>query len=79
MKMKYIAVAILFIGLVGLAGALVPPPPANQLLGIYDTTVNNFNETICRGCHTSTGSGGAFGGATAVSSPVTRGSSLFLL
>ena len=53
MKTKYIAVAILFIGLVGLAGALVPPPPANQLLGIYDTTVKNFNETICRGCHTS--------------------------
>jgi hypothetical protein len=53
MKMKYIAVAIFFIGLIGLAGALVPPPPANQLLGIYDTTVNNFNETICRGCHTS--------------------------
>ncbi len=53
MKLRYIAAAMLFIGLVGLAWALVPPPPANQLLGIYDTTVNNFNETLCRNCHTS--------------------------
>lgn len=53
MKMKYIAGAIVFLALVAVAWAMVPPPPANQLLGIYDTTVGNFNETLCRGCHTS--------------------------
>lgn len=53
MKTKYIAAAIIFLMLVGLAWALVPPPPANQVLGIHDTTVDNFNETLCRNCHSS--------------------------
>ena len=33
------------------AQAAVPPPPANQNLGIYDTTVNTFTEPLCRNCH----------------------------
>ncbi len=51
--MKYLAVAILFIGLVGLAWAFVPPPPANQNLGFYDTNVNLLTATACHNasCH----------------------------
>jgi hypothetical protein len=49
-----------------LAIAAIPPPPVNQNFGIYDTTLMNpadptgqtpiYNETMCRGCHTSTSS-----------------------
>ncbi len=31
--------------------ALVPPPPANQTLGIYDTVFGSFTEPVCRSCH----------------------------
>jgi hypothetical protein len=43
----------------------IPPPPVNQNFGFYDTTLMNpadlsgqtpiYNETMCRGCHTTTG------------------------
>jgi len=59
MKMRYLAAAILFLGLVGFAWALVPPPPANQLVGFYDTSVNQLNDpSFCRVCHNSTYLGG---------------------
>ncbi len=32
-----------------------PPPPVNQNFGIFDTTMINYNENLCRGCHTTTG------------------------
>jgi hypothetical protein len=48
-----------------LAAADIPPPPANQNFGIYDTMLMNpadstgqtpiYNQTMCRGCHTSSG------------------------
>jgi hypothetical protein len=31
--------------------ALVPPPPVNQNLGIYDRTFTGFQPTDCLGCH----------------------------
>lgn len=49
----YLALAVAIIALVGLAIAVVPPPPANQMEGIYDTSVVNFNESLCRDCHDS--------------------------
>jgi hypothetical protein len=33
--------------------ALIPPPPANQYLGIYDTSLTQYNESMCRDCHSS--------------------------
>ncbi len=42
--------------LAALAIATVPPPPVNQNFGIYDTTMINYNEPLCRGCHNSTSS-----------------------
>ena len=38
---------------IGIALALVPPPPANQDLGIYDTLCKEFAEEDCRACHSS--------------------------
>ncbi len=38
---------------IGIALALVPPPPANQDLGIYDTVCGEFAEDDCRACHSS--------------------------
>ena len=38
---------------IGIALALVPPPPANQDLGIYDTVCGEFAEDDCRDCHSS--------------------------
>ena len=29
----------------------IPPPPANQQIGITDTTYNNLTEDECRLCH----------------------------
>jgi hypothetical protein len=31
--------------------ALVPPPPVNQNIGIYDRTFTGFEATTCLGCH----------------------------
>jgi hypothetical protein len=36
-----------------LAHALVPPPPANQKIGLYDTTIDKLIDGNCRNCHTS--------------------------
>nr|QNO47031.1 hypothetical protein LBHKAHFG_00012 [Methanosarcinales archaeon ANME-2c ERB4] len=45
-----ILVAVLSISI---ALAIVPPPPANQDLGIYDTVYGGFAEDECRACHSS--------------------------
>ncbi len=55
MKKISIVATILFMGLVTTAWAIVPPPPVNQNIGIYDTTITQFNETLCRSCHQTTG------------------------
>lgn len=47
--------AIATLTLVGTVEALVPPPPVNQNIGIYDTTITQFNESLCRNCHQTTG------------------------
>ena len=45
---------ILAVALTGsIALAIVPPPPANLDLGIYDTLFNEFAEEDCRACHSS--------------------------
>lgn len=36
----------------GLAYALIPPPPVNQKMGIYDALFASFTEGKCRDCHT---------------------------
>jgi hypothetical protein len=55
MKMRY--VFIFAIGLVILMQtmvlALIPPPPANQNMGMYDTLFVNVTESGCRNCHAS--------------------------
>lgn len=53
MKKIYIAAAILFLGLVGIAWAFIPPPPANQDIGFYDTNINLLTATACHNvaCH----------------------------
>ena len=38
---------------ISIALAIVPPPPANQDLGIYDTVYGGFAEDECRACHRS--------------------------
>ena len=47
-----IAVVAVFM-LIGIAIALIPPPPANQDLGIYDTVFGSFTEEECEECHSS--------------------------
>jgi len=60
----YIAAAIVFLALVGLAMALTPPPPppppVGQNLGLYDTGIDHLQTTAidqsaCRQCHQTTG------------------------
>src|SRR5659263_573434 len=55
MDRKY--VFIIGIGLVvlmqALVLALIPPPPVNQNMGMYDTLFLNVNESGCRNCHAS--------------------------
>ncbi|TFH38774.1 MAG: hypothetical protein E4G94_11865, partial [ANME-2 cluster archaeon] len=56
MKSKYIlGGAIAIVLLLGLVMAVIPPPPANQNLGIPDITFGEFSEPECRECHTATG------------------------
>jgi hypothetical protein len=38
---------------IGIAIAIVPPPPANQDMGVYDTVFGEFAEDDCRECHSS--------------------------
>jgi hypothetical protein len=63
-KRIYLAAAIVFLALVGLAWALTPPPPppppVGQNLGIYDTSIaflqtNATDQSICRACHQTSG------------------------
>jgi hypothetical protein len=49
-KALALAVFVLFGG-ASIALAAVPPPPANQNLGIDDGVFNNLNEAECRVCH----------------------------
>jgi IPT/TIG domain len=60
----YIAAAIVFLALVGLAMALTPPPPppppVGQNLGLYDTGIDHLQTTAidqsaCRQCHQTSG------------------------
>jgi hypothetical protein len=55
MKRRY--VFVLSIGLVFLVQtlvlALIPAPPVNQNMGMYDTLFLNVNESGCRSCHAS--------------------------
>lgn len=37
------------------SASLTPPPPVNQLIGIYDANILYFNESMCRACHTTSG------------------------
>ena len=48
-----ITLVIAILALVSIAMALIPPPPANQDLGIYDTVFGEFDEAGCRECHSS--------------------------
>ena len=54
MKKRYILLsAILFLSIAS-AYALVPPPPANQNIGFYDTDINQLTATTCHNtapCH----------------------------
>jgi len=38
--------------LVSLATAVIPPPPANQNIGLYDTVFTGFSTEECKECHT---------------------------
>lgn len=57
MKKSLISLAMtaaLLLGMAAVLWATVPPPPANQFLGIYDTKFGNLTKTDCQGCHTGT-------------------------
>ena len=49
----YFITGVAVLILISIAMADVPPPPANQDLGIYDTVFTDFNEEKCRECHSS--------------------------
>jgi hypothetical protein len=55
MKRKGLTSIMIVVGAIMLlstpAGANVPPPPANQLMGVTDTVFNNLTEAECRVCH----------------------------
>lgn len=54
MKKKNILMsAIAILAIVAIATAAVPPPPANQYLGVNDTLVKHLAESNCRECHSS--------------------------
>ncbi len=61
MRKIYLAAAIIFLAFVGLAWALIPPPPpVGQNLGIYDTGIdqlqtNATDQAACRKCHQTSG------------------------
>jgi hypothetical protein len=48
-----LTIVIAVLASVGIAMAVVTPPPANQELGIYDTVYSGFDEAGCRACHSS--------------------------
>jgi len=47
----YLATTLTILLLVGLAIAVVPPPPANQHIGLYDTVFTGFTTDECKECH----------------------------
>jgi len=51
--LSMLAIALVGLAIVGIAIAAIPPPPANQDLGIYDTVYGEFAEDDCRACHSS--------------------------
>ncbi len=54
MKYRYTLISSVTIITAAIMGnALVPPPPANQFMGIIDTAFTDFTENMCRDCHTS--------------------------
>lgn len=62
MRKRYLAAAIVFLALVGLAMALTPPPPppVGQNLGLYDTGIDHLvttatDQSACRQCHQTSG------------------------
>lgn len=57
MKKKNFLIAtivLLTIAMVVYALPALNPPPVNQQLAVYDTSTNNFNESLCRNCHNTT-------------------------
>nr|QNO50705.1 hypothetical protein HLBKPKBF_00023 [Methanosarcinales archaeon ANME-2c ERB4] len=52
-KVRILTIAVAGLAIVGIAIAAIPPPPANQDLGIYDTVCGEFAEEDCRACHSS--------------------------
>jgi hypothetical protein len=52
-RKSIILILVLLILAEGLAYALIPPPPVDQKIGVYDTLFSYLTETRCRGCHTS--------------------------
>lgn len=53
MRTKNIIFMIIIVfALQGLVIALIPPPPVDQRIGVYDSNFANFTEYKCRGCHT---------------------------
>lgn len=57
-KYKVPIMAIAILTLVAIVAAIVPPPPVNQNIGVYDTTITQFDQSLCRNCHNSTVLGG---------------------
>ena len=51
--LSILTIAVAGLAIVGIAIAAIPPPPANQDLGIYDTVCGEFAEEDCRACHSS--------------------------
>ncbi len=52
MKMRKVLISVIaLLAIVWIGIAAIPPPSVDQRIGIYDTTVNNFKESQCRGCH----------------------------
>jgi len=52
-KKHYILPSIAILLITSLVFALIPPPPVNQNMGVYDTLFANFTEGKCRDCHAS--------------------------
>ncbi len=51
-----ITALLLFVALAGIGQASIPPPPVEQNISFYDAGTNAADASLCRGCHTGTGS-----------------------